>query len=458
MTEHDLYKDAIKSNLANKERIRANVLNKTPKRRQWPIAAAACLCVGLAATMAVPSARAAVSAWFNTLFVPKAYVETPKEERAQIPALEEAITTVAPKEQPVIKIVKVKEGWENFAQNLSFDFDEIFYDGQEIIVTGEVQGESKYFMAQFMPTGIPPSDFHADVWFTLESGLEGGRGMIEPVPPQEIKDILYNLKEATVGPVKELEPYISQNRFRFSAAGYREGLEGSQSLNLRIDMGPMVVEEKTEDYASFTMDTAVTVEVTGLQFDATAAQKGNILLDTPSEAQIGDAEVSLLIIDPQPEGAKTATMRNVVKNLQGGRLAVESIERRITGLDITFGVYLPDGWTEDEADIFMRLLEPKLIVNGMDMGGFADAYSGISIVESDSKLHRRLKITDVRILPADWENIESLELQLVYSRTDAYNGVVLPDGVDVTVPYDGHGWTEDNTDIDLPVKISIPLR
>lgn len=458
MNEHELYKDAILSNIANKERIRKNVLHEKSVHRRWPLAAAACLCAALAATMLVPSARAAVGAWFNTLFTPKQYIETPKDERTPIPALEEAVTPVEPQAQPTVKVTYVKEGWEQFAENLEFTFDEIFYDGQQIIVTGEVRGDSQYLLAQYMPTGISALDFQTDVSFMLGGGQEAGRGSFEPVFPQEVKDILYNLTEETDGPVEALQPFVAQNRYRFSTSGWCEELEGVQSLSLKMTMGPLVVTGYEDGGTYYDMDTAVTVEVTGLQFDATAAKAGNVLLQTPAEIPIVDANVSLLVIDPLPKGAKKTTMRNVSKSLSGGKFAVESIERRITGVDITFSVTLPESWTAEEVKMFASTLEPILFVNGTNIGGFRDrAYNSIGAKESDNKLKLRMMLGDVRILPGDWESIETLALQLAYRRTDKYNGVELPDGVDAAVPYDGKGWEEDASTVELPVIISIPL-
>lgn len=469
MNEHELYKQALLENLADKERIRAEVLQsgarsargRRPARRRLPLAIAACLMLGIALTIASPTARAKISLWINSLFTPQGYIATPREERTPIPALEEAITVVPKEEEkkPETTIRALEPAWAPLADELAISLEEAFYDGEYLHLGGTMHGGAVYLHSGWAYETIPKEHwFENELFFHFNGQAHPYTGNLYAFLPEE----LYSAY-ADASPQKRKEVLETLEAYRFTAEVLAPGLTGEQETEVRIELGPLMVIREDTYGTIMELSPKIEITITGLSFDATAGAAAASMLEAPAEAPLPDTAVSVLQFHDVDANAGAATLENTTLSLAGGTLRVVGIYRQLTGATIITETVLPEDWDPTLAEDFMKRVEFTILLNGREIGGFGEAYSGIGgagevYQNSDPRAHV-LAMSEIRILLGDWDAVETIELQMAYSKVISYNNTTLEDDVPVTTSYKSDGWKEGSELIAIEgATITIPLE
>lgn len=471
MNEQELYARAVQEHLAPFDRVYQTAVHTPvqphPVRRAVAVLAA-CICTAVLTVACIPAARAAVLRWLSPATDPAAYLSTPEEARAtDNPALDAAISDVAPDAVAVTVTDAVNADWQQWADTLDAAFDELLYDGQTLLITGTLTGHaddmqkplSAYTVTED-ETGVthsPPDDL---VCVSARWRLNDG-------------DWVYTLCSALGRPASD-GPYLTDDDAPVSdtlpllvQAGVGAGLTGEQRLTLELLFYDMqTLRQNPLDDPEDLLVSCVALHVDGLRFDATAGTGIREDLPLPQPAALtGDV---LVFSGEEAAADGSVVVGNDLLSLDGGSLAVLRMQQQLNGVQLTFCLTLPDAWSDRQCRMFDNSISVAFLLNGEDQGGFGRAYDSMQFYDAQSI--GRLGLTDppqvsahvivfsveTLLLPDDRPNIEGLSVVLCSEEMTAYNGVPVPTGARTPIVADPNGWSEDTvqkrfTDCPLPL-------
>ena len=451
MKEKDIYYSAIEANIANKNRIYRKVVNfrQRPGLKRGLAVAAACFIVMASVVACVPEARAMVLNWLKPAVNSRQYIETPAAERtpgtnAQ-KAVETAIESVRNKDIKVTVVDAADKQWKAWAEKLNVSFDEILYDGEDVYITGNLNGNARDLIK-------PPSEYtvtETDGYTIFAPPDE----LVKPYVGYSVSggDMQYLLMSPLVD---EIDPanidraYASDSMdisVRLPVGG---GLQGNQQLTLFFYFTDMkTVRQNTskapdhisEDEYLAKINCLVALRIDGLTFDATAGTAAQAAMPVPAPVMLkGDV---LVFSGAESISGNRCKVGNDKLSIDGATFEVTKMQQKLNGTALTFSVTLPESWTDKQCATAGKAMEPVFIIDGTEQGGFGKTYNSIRYLDTDSA-HKISFTVETGLMPEDWSNINSMQAVLKIFELTEYNGVKLPTGSRAEAHYERNGWNE----------------
>lgn len=451
MKEKDIYYSAIEANIANKNRIYRKAVNsrQRPGLKRGLAVAAACFVVMASVVACVPEARAMVLNWLKPAVNSRQYIETPAAERtpgtnAQ-KAVETAIESVRNKDIKVTVVDAADKQWKAWAEKLNVSFDEILYDGEDVYITGNLNGNARDLIK-------PPSEYtvtETDGYTIFAPPDE----LVKPYVGYSVSggDMQYLLMSPLVD---EIDPanidraYASDSMdisVRLPVGG---GLQGNQQLTLFFYFTDMkTVRQNTskapdhisEDEYLAKINCLVALRIDGLTFDATAGTAAQAAMPVPAPVMLkGDV---LVFSGAESISGNRCKVGNDKLSIDGATFEVTKMQQKLNGTALTFSVTLPESWTDKQCATAGKAMEPVFIIDGTEQGGFGKTYNSIRYLDTDSA-HKISFTVETGLMPEDWSNINSMQAVLKIFELTEYNGVKLPTGSRAEAHYERNGWNE----------------
>lgn len=451
MKEKDIYYSAIEANIANKNRIYRKAVNsrQRPGLKRGLAVAAACFVVMASVVACVPEARAMVLNWLKPAVNSRQYIETPAAERTPETnaqkAVETAIESVRNKDIKVTVVDAADEQWKAWAERLSVSFDEILYDGEDVYITGNLNGNARDLIK-------PPSEYtvtETDGYTIFAPPDE----LVKPYVGYSVSggDMQYLLMSPLVD---EIDPanidraYASDSMdisVRLPVGG---GLQGNQQLTLFFYFTDMkTVRQNTskapdhisEDEYLAKINCLVALRIDGLTFDATAGTAAQAAMPVPAPVMLkGDV---LVFSGAESISGNRCKVGNDKLSIDGATFEVTKMQQKLNGTALTFSVALPESWTDKQCATAGKAMEPVFIIDGTEQGGFGKTYNSIRYLDTDSA-HKISFTVETGLMPEDWSNINSMQAVLKIFELTEYNGVKLPTGSRAEAHYERNGWNE----------------
>ena len=451
MKEKDIYYSAIEANIANKNRIYRKAVNsrQRPGLKRGLAVAAACFVVMASVVACVPEARAMVLNWLKPAVNSRQYIETPAAERtpgtnAQ-KAVETAIESVRNKDIKVTVVDAADKQWKAWAEKLNVSFDEILYDGEDVYITGNLNGNARDLIK-------PPSEYtvtETDGYTIFAPPDE----LVKPYVGYSVSggDMQYLLMSPLVD---EIDPanidraYASDSMdisVRLPVGG---GLQGNQQLTLFFYFTDMkTVRQNTskapdhisEDEYLAKINCLVALRIDGLTFDATAGTAAQAAMPVPAPVMLkGDV---LVFSGAESISGNRCKVGNDKLSIDGATFEITKMQQKLNGTALTFSVTLPESWTDKQCATAGKAMEPVFIIDGTEQGGFGKTYNSIRYLDTDSA-HKISFTVETGLMPEDWSNINSMQAVLKIFELTEYNGVKLPTGSRAEAHYERNGWNE----------------
>ena len=451
MKEKDIYYSAIEANIANKNRIYRKAVNsrQRPGLKRGLAVAAACFVVMASVVACVPEARAMVLNWLKPAVNSRQYIETPAAERTPETnaqkAVETAIESVRNKDIKVTVVDAADKQWKAWAEKLNVSFDEILYDGEDVYITGNLNGNARDLIK-------PPSEYtvtETDGYTIFAPPDE----LVKPYVGYSVSggDMQYLLMSPLVD---EIDPanidraYASDSMdisVRLPVGG---GLQGNQQLTLFFYFTDMkTVRQNTskapdhisEDEYLAKINCLVALRIDGLTFDATAGTAAQAAMPVPAPVMLkGDV---LVFSGAESISGNRCKVGNDKLSIDGATFEVTKMQQKLNGTALTFSVTLPESWTDKQCATAGKAMEPVFIIDGTEQGGFGKTYNSIRYLDTDSA-HKISFTVETGLMPEDWSNINSMQAVLKISELTEYNGVKLPTGSRAEAHYERNGWNE----------------
>lgn len=451
MKEKDIYYSAIEANIANKNRIYRKAVNsrQRPGLKRGLAVAAACFVVMASVVACVPEARAMVLNWLKPAVNSRQYIETPAAERTPETnaqkAVETAIESVRNKDIKVTVVDAADKQWKAWAEKLNVSFDEILYDGKDVYITGNLNGNARDLIK-------PPSEYtvtETDGYTIFAPPDE----LVKPYVGYSVSggDMQYLLMSPLVD---EIDPanidraYASDSMdisVRLPVGG---GLQGNQQLTLFFYFTDMkTVRQNTskapdhisEDEYLAKINCLVALRIDGLTFDATAGTAAQAAMPVPAPVMLkGDV---LVFSGAESISGNRCKVGNDKLSIDGATFEVTKMQQKLNGTALTFSVTLPESWTDKQCATAGKAMEPVFIIDGTEQGGFGKTYNSIRYLDTDSA-HKISFTVETGLMPEDWSNINSMQAVLKIFELTEYNGVKLPTGSRAEAHYERNGWNE----------------
>ncbi len=451
MKEKDIYYSAIEANIANKNRIYRKAVNsrQRPGLKRGLAVAAACFVVMASVVACVPEARAMVLNWLKPAVNSRQYIETPAAERTPETnaqkAVETAIESVRNKDIKVTVVDAADKQWKAWAEKLNVSFDEILYDGEDVYITGNLNGNARDLIK-------PPSEYtvtETDGYTIFAPPDE----LVKPYVGYSVSggDMQYLLMSPLVD---EIDPanidraYASDSMdisVRLPVGG---GLQGNQQLTLFFYFTDMkTVRQNTskapdhisEDEYLAKINCLVALRIDGLTFDATAGTAAQAAMPVPAPVMLkGDV---LVFSGAESISGNRCKVGNDKLSIDGATFEVTKMQQKLNGTALTFSVTLPESWTDKQCATAGKAMEPVFIIDGTEQGGFGKTYNSIRYLDTDSA-HKISFTVETGLMPEDWSNINSMQAVLKIFELTEYNGVKLPTGSRAEAHYERNGWNE----------------
>lgn len=451
MKEKDIYYSAIEANIANKNRIYRKAVNsrQRPGLKRGLAVAAACFVVMASVVACVPEARAMVLNWLKPAVNSRQYIETPAAERTPETnaqkAVETAIESVRNKDIKVTVVDAADKQWKAWAEKLNVSFDEILYDGEDVYITGNLNGNARDLIK-------PPSEYtvtETDGYTIFAPPDE----LVKPYVGYSVSggDMQYLLMSPLVD---EIDPanidraYASDSMdisVRLPVGG---GLQGNQQLTLFFYFTDMkTVRQNTskapdhisEDEYLAKINCLVALRIDGLTFDATAGTAAQAAMPVPAPVMLkGDV---LVFSGAESISGNRCKVGNDKLSIDGATFEVTKMQQKLNGTALTFSVTLPESWTDKQCATAGKAMEPVFIIDGTEQGGFGKTYNSIRYLDTDSA-HKISFTVETGLMPEDWSNISSMQAVLRLSELTEYNGVRLPASSRAEAHYERNGWNE----------------
>ena len=453
MKEKDIYYSAIEANIANKNRIYRKAVNsrQRPGLKRGLAVAAACFVVMASVVACVPEARAMVLNWLKPAVNSRQYIETPAAERTPETnaqkAVETAIESVRNKDIKVTVVDAADKQWKAWAEKLNVSFDEILYDGEDVYITGNLNGNARDLIK-------PPSEYtvtETDGYTIFAPPDE----LVKPYVGYSVSggDMQYLLMSPLVD---EIDPanidraYASDSMdisVRLPVGG---GLQGNQQLTLFFYFTDMkTVRQNTskapdhisEDEYLAKINCLVALRIDGLTFDATAGTAAQAAMPVPAPVMLkGDV---LVFSGAESISGNRCKVGNDKLSIDGATFEVTKMQQKLNGTALTFSVTLPESWTDKQCATAGKAMEPVFIIDGTEQGGFGKTYNSIRYLDTDSA-HKISFTVETGLMPEDWSNINSMQAVLKIFELTEYNGVKLPTCSRAEAHYEKNGWNEDS--------------
>ena len=451
MKETDIYYSAIEANIANKNRIYRKAVNsrQRPGLKRGLAVAAACFVVMASVVACVPEARAMVLNWLKPAVNSRQYIETPAAERTPETnaqkAVETAIESVRNKDIKVTVVDAADEQWKAWAERLSVSFDEILYDGEDVYITGNLNGNARDLIK-------PPSEYtvtETDGYTIFAPPDE----LVKPYVGYSVSggDMQYLLMSPLVD---EIDPanigraYASDSMYISVRLPVGGGLKGNQQLTMFFYFTDMkTVRQNTskapdhisEDEYLAKINCLVALRIDGLTFDATAGTAAQAAMPVPAPVMLkGDV---LVFSGPESISGDRCMVGNDELSIDGAVFEITKMRQKLNGTAITFAVTLPEDWTDKQCATAGKAMEPVFIIDGTEQGGFGKTYNSIRYLDTDSA-HKISFTVETGLMPEDWSNINSMQAVLKIFELTEYNGVKLPTGSRAEAHYERNGWNE----------------
>lgn len=451
MKEKDIYYSAIEANIANKNRIYRKAVNsrQRPGLKRGLAVAAACFVVMASVVACVPEARAMVLNWLKPAVNSRQYIETPAAERTPETnaqkAVETAIESVRNKDIKVTVVDAADKQWKAWAEKLNVSFDEILYDGEDVYITGNLNGNARDLIK-------PPSEYtvtETDGYTIFAPPDE----LVKPYVGYSVSggDMQYLLMSPLVD---EIDPanidraYASDSMdisVRLPVGG---GLQGNQQLTLFFYFTDMkTVRQNTskapdhisEDEYLAKINCLVALRIDGLTFDATAGTAAQAAMPVPAPVMLkGDV---LVFSGAESISGNRCKVGNDKLSIDGATFEVTKMQQKLNGTALTFSVTLPESWTDKQCATAGKAMEPVFIIDGTEQGGFGKTYNSIRYLDTDSA-HKISFTVETGLMTEDWSNINSMQAVLKIFELTEYNGVKLPTGSRAEAHYERNGWNE----------------
>lgn len=448
MKEREIYYSAIEANIADKNRIYQSAVSSRhkPGIRRGLAVAAACFVVMASVVACVPEARAMVLNWLKPAVNSRQYIETPAAERTPETnaqkAVETAIESVRNKDIKVTVADAADEQWQAWAEKLSVSFDEILYDGEDVYITGNLNGNARDLIK-------PPSEYtvtETDGYTIFAPPDE----LVKPYVGYSVSggDMQYLLMSPLVD---EIDPanidraYASDSMDISVRLPVGSGLKGNQQLTMFFYFSDMkTVRQNTskapdhisEDEYLAKINCLVALRIDGLTFDATAGTAAQAAMPVPAPVMLkGDV---LVFSGPESISGDRCMVGNDELSIDGAVFEITKMRQKLNGTAITFAVTLPEDWTDKQCAAAARAMDPVFIIDGADQG---EGYSSIRYLDTDSA-HKISFTVEIGLVPEDWSGIGSMQAVLRLSELTEYNGVKLPAGSRAEVHYERNGWNE----------------
>lgn len=451
MKEKDIYYSAIEANIANKNRIYRKAVNsrQRPGLKRGLAVAAACFVVMVSVVACVPEARAMVLNWLKPAVNSRQYIETPAAERTPETnaqkAVETAIESVRNKDIKVTVVDAADEQWKAWAERLSVSFDEILYDGEDVYITGNLNGNARDLIK-------PPSEYtvtETDGYTIFAPPDE----LVKPYVGYSVSggDMQYLLMSPLVD---EIDPanigraYASDSMYISVRLPVGGGLKGNQQLTMFFYFTDMkTVRQNTskapdhisEDEYLAKINCLVALRIDGLTFDATAGTAAQAAMPVPAPVMLkGDV---LVFSGAESISGNRCKVGNDKLSIDGATFEITKMQQKLNGTALTFSVTLPESWTDKQCATAGKAMEPVFIIDGTEQGGFGKTYNSIRYLDTDSA-HKISFTVETGLMPEDWSNINSMQAVLKIFELTEYNGVKLPTGSRAEAHYERNGWNE----------------
>ena len=356
--------------------------------------------------------------------------------------METAIESVRNKDIKVTVVDAADEQWKAWAERLSVSFDEILYDGEDVYITGNLNGNARDLIK-------PPSEYtvtETDGYTIFAPPDE----LVKPYVGYSVSggDMQYLLMSPLVD---EIDPanidraYASDSMdisVRLPVGG---GLQGNQQLTLFFYFTDMkTVRQNTskapdhisEDEYLAKINCLVALRIDGLTFDATAGTAAQAAMPVPAPVMLkGDV---LVFSGAESISGNRCKVGNDKLSIDGAVFEITKMRQKLNGTAITFAVTLPEDWTDKQCATAARAMDPVFIIDGADQG---EGYSSIRYLDTDSA-HKISFTVEIGLVPDDWSGIGSMQAVLRLSELTEYNGVKLPTGSRAEAHYERNGWNE----------------
>lgn len=454
-------------------RVRRRVQNirvhRAPRRRvilRAILAATACLALLVLLGICFPTAAKAVASFFGIDYTPTRYLNTLRESRTSIPAVEKALDAAAPEDETYqttllsdwpnakeYETYRAEQGLAPFAESdwawlrdIRPAISEVLYDGTALMWNTYLYTTSdgvEAFMRGFIDGGSDGQNVDAlvsDVTYTVAGDpsvytLESSGGGVRP--------ILDDAERAAAD----------------HATLYTEiALDPAEPLPNGVLTVTETIRIAEEDAMSDT--TALAKIVHTFTFDATA---GNVPAAKADEQRIPLSKETYLSVSHRETGADGVNRPTSVStqkvSLDGVVLSVET-EYLSTGTQVRVTIAeAPEGWTEDMKTSLLNMTWPtangvitasgvsaKLIINGVDAG---DVYPPESWEPAEL-------LYLLPIFKGGENPISSAALQLSYSYYVTLNESDQLAGETLAIPPDGlefHGVTKTVPFEEIPIPL-----
>ncbi|MDO4572362.1 MAG: hypothetical protein Q4C13_03260 [Clostridia bacterium] len=437
MTEHELYKTLIDTHLADRERIRANARRmpaRRPAARRW-LAAAACLVAALAVTaLCIPSARAAVIAFFSDGFDPRDYLGQAPESRAEDPVPEiEALRQGGAACEGELEIQN-EAGPVALTDGFDMRIEEAFTDGDRVWITGSFGGAEALYITEPWSGGTETKAPMSLAHWRLHTDGDRDAASYDPEDPayQAYAETFLRCRTADgkslsclFDPVMadieavggaDMPAYLAEGgRIRFVAeisarGGALAGLadeEGRLALYFELAVGYCDCVPGDTPGRLFTMDFGpVEVDTSGRD-----AQARSHAFDNVSAALSGEAVMSRM-----HAGERGLRLTEERVSLDGVTIRLTELQLYPMGANLVLEYDLPDDWGLERTEAFLSHegLCFELLINGESlMRDSLDYYPGNEkSCETLDEAARRYRVTwrELGIDPRSYAEIETLRL------------------------------------------------
>lgn len=448
MKEREIYYSAIEANIADKNRIYQSAVSSRhkPGIRRGLAVAAACFVVMASVVACVPEARAMVLNWLKPAVNSRQYIETPAAERTPETnaqkAVETAIESVRNKDIKVTVADAADEQWQAWAEKLSVSFDEILYDGEDVYITGNLNGNARDLIK-------PPSEY--TVTETGEyTSFAPPDDLVVPYVGHSVSggDMQYLLMSPLVDEFSSAnvdKAYASDSMDISVRLPVGSGLKGNQQLTMFFYFSDMKTVRQTasnnpdhisDDEYLAKSASLVALRIDGLTFDATAGTAAQAAMPVPAPVMLkGDV---LVFSGPESISGDRCMVGNDELSIDGAVFEITKMRQKLNGTAITFAVTLPEDWTDKQCAAAARAMDSVFIIDGADQG---EGYSSIRYLDTDSA-HKISFTVEIGLVPDDWSGIGSMQAVLRLSELTEYNGVKLPTGSRAEAHYERNGWNE----------------
>ena len=426
MNEHDFFKQMIHDRAVNDAVVKAKAKMQTKRTAAWrrPVAiAAATLAVIVGTVFLIPSARAEVLSWFG-VSTPQDYLTTDPDDREKIPEIDALIASPDANEDVVkIPIDRTDSDAVNsegalkvsafLHENCDVALGEAMFDGEHLYQTIRLNGLSGlYLLEQWTGsrTMAVPVDPYA-VWGLYENGpeeeyLSGEKTLYEwpeswimyEMPDGTRFGGMLDLTSSIEGHLDHLDEmgllvedqteeqqnavdaenraYLEQNGLMAAAEmfphDYEQYLDADGNLTAKVYYVVKVIEEDRGD-GSYVPDTELyNAQIGTITVNMKAYQNIESTEMEASAAVMWDAEtvvVSKYAFDNGEDFNSYADDRVIFSkhlvSTEGLTMTAESIQVDALSIhDLKIRIAVPEAWTQDEREAFVKSLEWIVLLNG----------------------------------------------------------------------------------------------